>query len=262
MAKRTPTLTPKGQHWVSVTARLLDALAVVFLIDLLLIWSLPDASSGITLAFDLIAWLVWAGFAVDYFVRLSCSKPKSAFVATHKLDLLMVLLPMLRILRVFLLLRKSLASVSTEKIAGSIGSLVIVVVFVSSFLEWQVEKDAADATITSFRTALWWAVVTTTTVGYGDYTPVTPTGRLIAIVVMMVGIGLIGTISATVASWFVKRPNESNPPEVAEGESAATPAAPQAHAELLARLDRLTEQQEEIRALLISSPPGSMASKQ
>lgn len=252
MAKSTSTLSPAGESWVRATARWLDALAIVFLIDLVLLWSLPDAPEGVIHAFEFIAWAVWAGFAVDYFARLSYSRPKRAFIATHKLDLLMVLLPMLRILRVFLLLRKSLASVSTEKIAGSIFSLVIIVVIVSAFLEWQVEKDAAGATITTFRTALWWAVVTTTTVGYGDYTPVTQIGRLIAMGVMMVGIGLIGTISATVASWFVNRPNASKPME--EAEPASAPESTDAHAELLARLDRLTEQQEAIRALLVSAP--------
>ena len=253
MDSKTSALSPRGQRWVSATALPLDALAVIFLLDILLLWALPDATSGVIRLMELIAWLVWAGFAVDYFVRLSCSHPKRAFVATHKLDLLMVLLPMLRILRVFLLLRKSLASVSTEKIAGSIVSLVAVTVLVSAFLEWQVEKDAPGATITTFRYALWWAVVTTTTVGYGDYTPVTPVGRLIATVVMMVGIGLIGTISATVASWFVNRPKAS---QAQDGSAtAADQPVPAAHAELLERLDRLTEQQEEIRALLSSTPP-------
>jgi voltage-gated potassium channel len=52
------------------------------------------------------------------------------------------------------------------------------------------------ATITTFRDDIWWAIVTTTTVGYGDYTPVTAEGRVIATVVMIVGVGLIGTVSA------------------------------------------------------------------
>lgn len=254
MAKKISTLSPAGERWVRATTHLLDVLAVVFLIDLLLIWTLPEASDGATLVFDLTAWIVWAGFAVDYFARLMFSRPRPAFIATHKLDLVMVLLPMLRILRVFLVLRKSLKSITTEKIAGSIASIVIIVVFVSAFLVWQVEKDAEGATITSLRTAFWWAVVTTTTVGYGDYTPVTPIGRLIAMVVMMVGIGLIGTISATVASWFINRRSPPKPP--AQNEAAATQLSTDAHAELLARLERLSLQQEEIRSLLLSSSPG------
>jgi voltage-gated potassium channel len=55
---------------------------------------------------------------------------------------------------------------------------------------------------------MWWAVVTTTTVGCGDYTFVTLAGRGIATAFMIVGIGLIATVSATVAAWFVTRHSE------------------------------------------------------
>lgn len=151
-------------------------------------------------------------------MRWSLAVQKGRFVLSHRLDLLMVLLPMLRLLRIFLLLRRALANVSTERIAGSIVSIVVAVVFASAFFMWRVEYDAPGATITTFRTALWWAVVTTTTVGYGDYTPVTPVGRGIAMVVMSVGIGLIGTVSATVAAWFVTRPTDA---EAADGDTAA-----------------------------------------
>jgi voltage-gated potassium channel len=174
----------------------------------------------------------------------------------------MVLLPMLRLLRIFLLLRRSLASVSTEKIAGSIVSLVVAAVFVSAFFMWRVEYNAPGATITTFRDAVWWAVETTTTVGYGDYTPVTATGRIIATAVMVVGVGLIGTVSATVAAWFVRRHSEpgTKPDDVmsADVETAAATTA-DSQALLLDRLDELAAKQEEIRAMLIElqQPPTS-----
>ena len=116
----------------------------------------------------------------------------------------MVLLPMLRMLRVVLLLRKSFKSIPTERIAGSLISIVVGVVVVGAFLEWRVEYTAPGANITTLGIALWWAIVTTTTVGYGDTYPVTTAGRLIGSVIMVVGIGLIGTVSATVAAWFVR----------------------------------------------------------
>jgi voltage-gated potassium channel len=210
-------LTPAGRRWVERAQRPLDVLAVIFLIDVILIWSFPDASPAVLDALNVIVWIVWACFAVDYVARLLLSVQKVRFVRTHKLDLLMVLLPMLRLLRVFLLLRRNLASVSTDRIAGSIVSLVVASVFVSAFFMWRVEYNAPGATITTFRYALWWAVVTTTTVGYGDYTPVTFAGRIIATAVMIVGVGLIGTVSATVAAWFVGRHSEpgTEPADVA-----------------------------------------------
>jgi voltage-gated potassium channel len=66
------------------------------------------------------------------------------------------------------------------------------------------ERHSGQGNIHDFGTALWWAIVTVTTVGYGDHFPVTAVGRLVATVMMMVGIGLIGTLTATVASIFVK----------------------------------------------------------
>ncbi|HEX3198753.1 MAG TPA: ion channel [Propionibacteriaceae bacterium] len=257
-------LTPAGRRWVERAQRPLDVLAVVFLIDVILLWGFPDGPPSLLKVLNGIVWIVWACFAVDYVARLLLSVEKGRFVRTHKLDLLMVLLPMLRLLRVFLVLRHSLRSVSTERIAGSILSIVIAVVFVSAFLMWRVEYNAPGATVTTFRDGIWWAVVTTTTVGYGDYTPVTAEGRVIATVVMIVGIGLIGTVSATVAAWFVRRHSDSEPgAEPADVASAkaepsdATTADTQAL--FLDRLDELAASQGEIRAMLIElqRPPTS-----
>ncbi len=253
-------ITARQQRWIQRTRRPLDLLAIVFLVDFLLLWSFPDADGAFKTALDVVAWLVWAGFAVDYLVRLALSASKRGFVRTHKVDLCMVLLPMLRLLRVFLLLRRSLTAVSTEKIAGSIVSIVVFVVIASAFLEWRVEYDAPGATITTFRAALWWAVVTTTTVGYGDYTPVTAPGRAIAAFVMIVGIGLIGTVSATVAAWFVTRPGATGGGEAGPADTADQPVSTDAtspvvgaddtQAVLLGRLDALAAEQREIRRLL------------
>jgi voltage-gated potassium channel len=149
-------LTPAGRRWVERTQGPLDLLAVIFLIDVILLWSFPDGPPAFLKVLNVIAWIVWARFAVDYVARLRLSIGKARFVRTHKLDLLMVLLPMLRLLRIFLLLRRSLASVSTERIAGSIVSLVVAAVFVSAFFMWRVEYNAPGATITTFRYALWW----------------------------------------------------------------------------------------------------------
>jgi voltage-gated potassium channel len=247
-------LTPAGRRWVERAQRPLDLLAAIFLIDVILLWGFPDGPPTFLKALNVIAWIVWACFAVDYVARLRLSIGKARFVRTHKLDLLMVLLPMLRLLRVFLVLRRSLASVSTERIAGSIVSLVVAAVFVGAFFMWRVEYNAPGATITTFRYALWWAVVTTTTVGYGDYTPVTLPGRVIATAVMVVGIGLIGTVSATVAAWFVTRHSDpgTETADVASMDvepTAAMTAGTQAL--LLDRLDELAAKQDEIRAMLI-----------
>lgn len=71
-------------------------------------------------------------------------------------------------------------------------------------LELAFEHGAPGASIRNYGDALWWAIVTVTTVGYGDKVPVTAGGREVAVVLMFVGIGLIGVITATVASFFVE----------------------------------------------------------
>ena len=65
------------------------------------------------------------------------------------------------------------------------------------------ERGAPGANIETPGEALWWAATTVTTVGYGDVYPVTTTGRIVAVASMVVGIALIGSVTATVAAWFV-----------------------------------------------------------
>ena len=166
------------QQWVARTSRLLDILALVFLVDFLALRLEPGGPPWWQPTLEFISVAIWAAFAIDYAVRFSLSVHRWIFVTTHKLDLMMVALPMLRMLRVVLLLRKSFRSISTERIAGSLISIVIGIVVAGAFLEWRVEYDAPGANITTFGTALWWSIVTTTTVGYGDTYPVTTDGPI------------------------------------------------------------------------------------
>ena len=67
-----------------------------------------------------------------------------------------------------------------------------------------VERSSPDANITGFGDAIWWAVTTMTTVGYGDHYPVTSAGRVVAFGLMLGGIALLGTVIATLSSWLVQ----------------------------------------------------------
>jgi voltage-gated potassium channel len=78
-------------------------------------------------------------------------------------------------------------------------------VFVGALAVLDVEQSAPDAKIVTFGDALWWAMTTITTVGYGDMYPVTPIGRMVAAALMMSGIAVLGVVTASIASWLVQR---------------------------------------------------------
>jgi len=75
------------------------------------------------------------------------------------------------------------------------------------------ERMVEGSNIKNFGDGIWWAMTTVTTVGYGDRFPVTTEGRVLAVALMIMGISLVGVITASVAAWFVKI---SNSDEVAK----------------------------------------------
>jgi voltage-gated potassium channel Kch len=66
------------------------------------------------------------------------------------------------------------------------------------------ERSVEGSNIKNFADGFWWAITTVTTVGYGDRYPTTTEGRLLAVMLMFMGISLVGVITASVAAWFVK----------------------------------------------------------
>jgi hypothetical protein len=97
------------------------------------------------------------------------------------------------------------------------------VLCVSSILVLQFESRSPDANIKTGGDALWWAVVTITTVGYGDFYPVTTLGRLTGVSVMFAGVGIIGALASILASLLV--PPVKEDPEPEEAGSMASDAA-------------------------------------
>ena len=150
-----------------------------------------------------IDWTIWAVFAVEYGVRLYLAPRKWAFVKGNKIDLLVIVLPFLRPLRVvrsaraLRLLRAARAAVLLGR-ALDAGRDVLTrhklnyallvtgaVVVAGAGLVGAFEQGAPESNIDSFGEALWWAVTTVTTVGYGDAFPTTPAGRGVAVVLML-----------------------------------------------------------------------------
>jgi voltage-gated potassium channel len=90
--------------------------------------------------------------------------------------------------------------------------MALIVVSVASILVLQFESSAPDGNIKTGGDALWWAVVTLCTVGYGDYTPVTTLGRITGTFVMFAGIGIIGALASILASVLVSPVPEAMQP--------------------------------------------------
>ena len=199
-------------EWERRTTAPLAVLAGVFLITLMvdLLWEHPPA--GVRLTIDTSDFVIWGLFLVDYLSRLYLARRRWHFVRTHPLDLLVVAVPTARPLRLLKLARLGAVlgllhrrgNRSTHaRVAVSVTGSALILLVVAAAAIYDAERHAPHATIRSFGDALWWAAGTVTTVGYGDMVPVTPEGRLVAVALMVVGISVLGVVTASVAAWFV-----------------------------------------------------------
>ena len=194
----------------------LTFLAVLFL----LVFSVPafvlDLSNEAQSLIELIQWICWFAFALDLVIGLLTSRSKKEYLLKHPLELISVLLPFLRPLRLMRVI--SFGGLALQKVAmGKQFAITIKValtaIFVSYIAAVQItisERDVEGSNIKTFSDGLWWAVTTVTTVGYGDRFPTTPEGRILAVMLMLVGISLVGVITASVASWFVRLSQEES----------------------------------------------------
>jgi voltage-gated potassium channel len=88
--------------------------------------------------------------------------------------------------------------------------IVAALILVAAALVLNFERDAPNGNIRSYPDALWWAVTTITTVGYGDRFPLSPAGRGVAVVLMVAGIAMFGIVTASIAAYFVEQRAEQD----------------------------------------------------
>jgi voltage-gated potassium channel len=159
----------------------------------------PDLRPAVRTGCGVVSSAVWALFAADYAWRLWTSEDRRRFVWTHPFDLLLLALPALRPLRLVRLLTvlQVLSRSGGSSLRGRVGVYVAtatsLVGFCAALAVLEAERPAPGANITTFPDACWWVLTTITTVGYGDHYPVTLTGRLVAIALMLAGIALLGS---------------------------------------------------------------------
>ena len=174
-----------------------------------IIW--PHVDHLVRLGCRWVQWICWACFAVDYVVRLALSQQRGRWFLRHLLDLLVIVFPMsrpLRLLRLVALLHVVHRG-ATSTLRGRVATYVVggssLLSFVAALAVTSAERGHPGANINSFGDAWWWAITTMTTVGYGDRYPVTTQGRFVAVALMISGIALLGTVTATLASWLSDR---------------------------------------------------------
>jgi voltage-gated potassium channel len=159
----------------------------------------------------LFSLMVWAVFVLDYGVRVHLAVDRRRFLRGHLFDLTVIVLPMLRPLRalrvltVLGFLNRQTGAAFRGRIIGYVVGAVSMVVGIAALAVLDAERRGDQPNIQGIGDALWWAVTTITTVGYGDRFPTTGEGRLIGLALMLAGIALLGVVTASFASWFLDK---------------------------------------------------------
>ena len=154
-------------------------------------------------------WTVWAVFAVEYLYRLRTvgRGNRVGWVKAHPLELAAVAVPTFRVLRVistFASLFVTAQRAKAERFMVATAMTATIVILTAAAAVLNAERGVEGANIAGYDDAVWWAVSTVTTAGYGDTFPVTDEGRLIAGLLMLVGIGLVGSVIGAVTSHFAR----------------------------------------------------------
>ncbi|WP_034528376.1 ion channel [Bifidobacterium stellenboschense] len=230
--------------WKRWTEWPLMALSVMFLVA----YSWEILAGTHILLCETVINAIWIMFVVDYAVSLWLAEDRWRWFTRNLFALATIALPMLRPLRLLRLLtvlhvlNRTSGMAVRGRIAvyafGAVGMLM----YVGALAVYSVERGEPGTTIDGFGTALWWAFVTVTTVGYGDVSPVTFQGKLIAVALMFAGIALIGIVTATLASWIVDQVSFEAHRRETEGRKAGEMRA-------AAVTDSPVDSAEELRAL-------------
>lgn len=190
----------------------LFAAAVLFLAGLLEV----IAGAGDTATGSFLIAISWVVFALDLVIRIALDDDRRAFLRRHWFEVVAVAIPFFRIgMIAYVFVRLAFhRGRLIQRVQVYAAYLTVLIVIFGAVLVLAAERDYPDSNIHSYGDAIWWALVTVTTVGYGDYVPVSPTGRVIATLMLVNGVVLISVVTAIIAARFVQDPDQ--------GENAVT----------------------------------------
>ena len=196
------------EWWVKTSPRFLQAMGILFLAAYALPIIKPELSPAAAASCRWVLIIVWAFFAVEYFVQLSIAKDRRKYFRSNLLDFAAVALPVLPLLRAVRALvavtsssRKTSASRGRD-VTTSVIVLALATWFISGLAVTDAERGYPGANIEHVGDGWWWALTTMSTVGYGDQYPVSTSGRIVGVALMIMGVALLGTITAMLASNF------------------------------------------------------------
>ncbi len=226
------------------------ALTLVWIIAILFEFS-PSLSPSYRLEGFVLNGFVFLAFVGDLSIRFVLDSHKRTFLRRNWYLVIAVVVPPLRILFVVnALLRLGRDAGGLAKQIGlSALYAVSLVVFLGATFTLSAEIDAPGSNIDSFGDAVWWAFVTVTTVGYGDFTPVTVTGRSIAVVIMFTGAAAVGALTAALVS-FVSSRVQHRAEAAQAGDDESVGSDEEVMAALHDRIEHLTAQVEAISSHL------------
>lgn len=177
----------------------------------LLAFAAPIMSTRIQEPYDgylnIIQMILWGLFAADYCVRLYLAPRRLYFITHNLMNLAIVLLPAWRIVSFLAMIH--LTANRQYKRLSELGmklfgyTAIFIIMFALSI--YSVESSEPGAMIRDLPTAYWWMFTTLATVGYGDVYPVTGIGRVIAVIVMLYGGGLVAVATGALASWIIEK---------------------------------------------------------
>jgi voltage-gated potassium channel len=231
-----PDLTPELERRRQLADRVeratrlpMTLLSIVFLATVTLP-ELLDLSPEMLETVEAVDWLIWAIFAFELGLMTYLAPDRRRYMRQHWVDVLTVLVPFLRPLRLLRVVIVSARLWTEAKVLiyqrtfSTVAMTSLISALAAATLVYAVERGG-DGPIQTYPDALWWAAATVTTVGYGDVFPKTAAGRGIAFLLMLVGISVFGVITARVAAFFV---------EASEGDHIGEKLD-----DVLARLERL-----------------------
>ncbi|MCG9631949.1 MULTISPECIES: potassium channel family protein [Vibrio] len=239
--------TPKPMSLLSL---ILSFLAL-FVISGLLFAPIDNESKQVLIGLD---FIICSVFLLQLTIDLFRSENKTSYLKVHWIDFL-ASIPMvepLRFARIFQILRVILVLRSSKRIfrelfrnrkettLASIILLLVLLLTIGAGTILLLEHKEPGANITTGHDALWWAFVTISTVGYGDHYPVTASGKLVASLVIVCGVGVFGMISGLITS-LITEPTDSQNQRI-ESKDKKLDLILEQQQQILNRLDKLEQQ--------------------